>query len=308
MKLTRRGILQFLATRLAPAAVATGVAKASMPIDKPKDTEQKVGLLYDTTICTGCKACVSACTQVNGLTPDTSLSGGIWQMPLDLNAHTKNIIKLYKDPEKNQFSFVKYQCMHCIDPACASGCPFNALEKTEWGAVTWNSYKCIGCRYCEVSCPFLIPKFEWDKFNPKIVKCELCSHLLKDGRQPGCTQACPTGAVVFGTRDALLKEAKFRITNKPGKYFENRVYGETEGGGTQVLYLSHIDFEKIGLPKLGDKSIPSYATKGHHLVYKFMWAPIALYAFFANAVQKNWKHHQHEMEEYKKETGLEPQL
>jgi Fe-S-cluster-containing dehydrogenase component len=293
---------------LAPAAATVGAARASMPLDKPKDSQEKVAMLYDTTLCTGCKACVSACSSVNGLEPDTSISGGIWQMPLDLNAKTKNIIKLHADKERHEYSFVKYQCMHCLDPACVAGCPFHSLHKSDWGTVQWDPYRCIGCRYCEVACPFLIPKFEWDRFNPKIVKCEFCAHLLKDGRQPGCTQACPTGAVVFGTRGRLLQEAKSRIAARPGKYFENRVYGEKEAGGTQVFYLSHVDFEKIGLPKLGEGSIPAYATKWHHLLYKFMWAPLALYAFFASSVKKNWKHHQQEMEEYEKETGLKPQL
>ena len=62
---------------------------------------------------------MSACTTANGLIPDTTLSGGIWQMPTDLNPQTKNIILLAKDGDKH--SFVKRQCMHCVDPACVSG-------------------------------------------------------------------------------------------------------------------------------------------------------------------------------------------
>jgi Fe-S-cluster-containing dehydrogenase component len=86
------------------------------------------------------------------------------------------------------------QCMHCLDPACVSGCPFHALYKGKWGVVEWDGSLCIGCRYCEVACPFDVPKFEWDKFNPEIVKCELCRHRLEEETvEPGCTEACPTG-------------------------------------------------------------------------------------------------------------------
>jgi nitrate reductase beta subunit len=105
---------------------------------------------------------------------DTLLSGGIWDMPTGLNAQTKNIIELYQDPKSDEFAFVKKQCMHCLDPACVTGCPFGSLKKVDFGAVTWNSSLCIGCRYCEVACPFEVPQFQWEAWNPKIVKCEFC--------------------------------------------------------------------------------------------------------------------------------------
>ena len=51
------------------------------------------------------------------------------QAPSDLNDLTRNIIKLYKPEDGSPSSFVKRQCMHCLDPACAAGCPFQALHK-----------------------------------------------------------------------------------------------------------------------------------------------------------------------------------
>jgi len=118
-----------------------------------------VAMLFDSTVCTGCKACMPACNEANGLPTDTSLSGGIWDMPMGLNAKTKNIIELYQDPQSDEFAFVKKQCMHCLDPACVTGCPFGSLVKRDLGAVTWDSSLCIGCRYCEVACPFEVPNF-----------------------------------------------------------------------------------------------------------------------------------------------------
>jgi len=289
-------------TGLAVAATA-GPVEARTP---PKVPDDAVGMLYDTTLCIGCKACVAACTKANDLIPDTALSGGLWQMPTSLNSKTKNIIKLYQG--ESEWSFVKQQCMHCLDPACVSGCPLQALTKGDKGIVMWNPKQCIGCRYCEVVCPFKIPKFEWEKFNPKIVKCQMCDHRLDEFSQPACTEVCPTGAVTFGQRKKLLKEAKNRIAEKPGAYHEDRVYGEKDGGGTQVLYLSHVPFSAIGLPTLPDTSLPSYGAKVHRLMSKWMLLPIMLYVFFVTLVRRNWKEHDEEAMQAEAEQGLRDQL
>jgi Fe-S-cluster-containing dehydrogenase component len=230
-------------------------------------------------------------------------------MPLDLNAKTKNIIKVYEDPQGPGFAFVKRQCMHCLDPACVTGCPFGALEKSRWGAVTWDSVRCIGCRYCEVACPFSVPKFEWDRWNPKIVKCEFCfDQRLTRNQQPACTAVCPTGAVTFGKRVDLLARAKERIAVAPGKYFEDRVYGEHEAGGTQVLYLSKVAFDKIGLPKLGSTSLGYYATKVTSVIYKWLAGPLLVAGVLGAVIKRNWDRHEAERPEREKRTGLEDQL
>jgi len=128
----------------AMAAPAAALEHPAHPVAAP-DT---VAMLYDNTICTGCRACMPACNEANGLPADTSLSPGILDAPSDLNSKTKNIIKLYEgDSGAPGFAFVKRQCMHCLDPACVAGCPFGALEKNQWGAVTWNPSRCVGCRY-----------------------------------------------------------------------------------------------------------------------------------------------------------------
>lgn len=291
-------------TVAAGAVMASGSEHPAHPVAPP----DAVGMLYDNNLCTGCQACVPACKEANGLLPDTTLSGGLWDMSMDLSARTKNVIKLYQEDEGPGFAFVKRQCMHCLDPACVTGCPFGALEKGQWGAVTWNSTLCIGCRYCEVSCPFEVPKFEWSSWNPKIVKCEFCYHRLKDDQQPACTAVCPTGAVIFGKRADLLAKAKERIAASPGKYFEDRVYGEHEAGGTQVLYLSKVAFDKIGLPKLGSTSIGHYATKVTSVIYKWLSGPMVVAGVLGLIIKRNWKVHEAERVEREKATGLLDQL
>jgi hypothetical protein len=113
--------------------------------------------------------------------------------------------------------------------------------------------------------------------------------------------------VIFGPREGLLTEAKDRIAQSPGKYIENRVYGEHEAGGTQVLYLSHVPFEDLGLPNLGTAPIPG-RLKWQKRVYKFLALPLLLYATLAGLMKKNWIDHRKEMVEEEKRTGLRPQL
>lgn len=277
MAISRRLALKALIAG-STAAVSTamgGRAEAAEPT-VPADA---VGLLYDTTLCIGCKACVAACAEANGLEPDTAWSGGLWQAPLDLNAKTKNIIKYYEDDGER--AFVKRQCMHCVDPACVNACMLGALKKDALGIVSYDPSFCIGCRYCEMACPFNVPKFEWaNAFTPKIVKCELCRHRLAEGKEPACTEVCPRDAVIYGTRAELLKEAHRRLEAHPKRYVP-KVYGESEAGGTQVLYLSHVPFERIELPAYGSESVPSTQRTLQHGIYQGFIAPIALYGALA---------------------------
>lgn len=311
MSMDRRQALKSLGqVTVGTAALSGGVARAGdVKRPFPDPSPKAVGMLYDATQCIGCKACVTACSDANGLVPDTALSGGLWQMPLDLNAQTANIIKLYEDGETGEHSFVKRQCMHCVDPACVAGCPFSALTKNpETGIVEWNAAQCIGCRYCEVACPFEVPKFEWENFNPRIVKCQLCSHRLEEDEEPACCEVCPTDAVIFGNREELLGEAKRRIAAHPERYHEQRVYGEEDGGGTQVLYLSHVPFTALGLPELPRESIAYYGTWVHSVLYKWLLLPLILYAVIAGVLRKRWRDHEKEARDAARETGLPQQI
>jgi Fe-S-cluster-containing dehydrogenase component len=307
--ITRRDVLKTLTTGTAAMAAAgtvlSGVTHAEEQATAPPAA---LGMLYDATKCIGCQSCVAACAEANQLEPDTRLDP-IHQAPRDLNYTTKNIIKLYKPADGKSYSYVKQQCVHCVDPACVAGCMFKGLKKDpKTGIVTWNSKLCVGCRYCEISCPYHIPKFQWEGFNPKIVKCELCKERLAVGQQPACTSVCPAKAVIFGFRSDLLAEAKNRIKQNPGKYHQDRVFGEREGGGTQVLYLSHVPFENLGLPQLPDESVPSKYLKWQKRVYSYLAVPVVLYASMVGVIRSNWKdHHDHAREEEKK-TGLRAQL
>jgi Fe-S-cluster-containing dehydrogenase component len=248
--------------------------------------DQALGLLYDSTKCIGCKACVAGCKQANDRPPEHTSPDGLWDDPIDLSADTWNIIKMHREGDK--FWFIKRQCMHCVDPACVSACPVGALQKQpDTGIVTYNKGACIGCRYCQVACPFLIPKFEWNKPFPVIAKCNLClTSRLEKGGEPGCTTACPTGAVIFGKTRDLLAEARGRIKGEPGRYVDH-IYGETEAGGTQVLYLSAIPFETLGLPALGPDSPAAFSEGIQHGIYKYMAAPVVVFGALSYLTWRN---------------------
>jgi Fe-S-cluster-containing dehydrogenase component len=313
MAITRREALQRLTTgtvSVVATGAATGVALSGVAQSEEQSgpSMEALGLLYDATRCVGCQSCVAACAQANNLEPDKKLSG-LHQIAYDLNSTTKNIIKLYRPADGKSYSYVKQQCMHCIDPACVAGCMFKGLKKDpKTGVVTWNAKVCVGCRYCEIACPYHIPKFQWEGYNPKIVKCELCKERLAKGQQPACSTVCPVHAVIFGKRSELLAEAKRRIKENPGKYFQDRVYGEHEAGGTQCLYLSHVPFSNLGLPDLPEESVPQKYLKWQKRVYSYLAVPAVLYASVVGVIHSSWKDHQEHVQEEEKETGLRPQL
>jgi ferredoxin len=161
-----------------------------------------------------------------------------------------------------------------------------ALKKREKGIVSYDPSLCIGCRYCQMACPFGVPKFEWAKAAPKIVKCELCRHRLVKGQLPACVEVCPRKAVIYGTRAELLEEAHRRLAEHPDRYVP-KVYGEHDGGGTQVLYLAHVDFAKLGLPDLGTEPVAKTQRAIQHGIYKGFVAPVALYALLGAVMLRN---------------------
>lgn len=211
-------------------------------------SEDAYGILYDAKACIGCRECESACKGRRDIPT-------INEPKLDADNWT--IIKLYQE-ENNQniYSFIKRNCMHCIDPACVSACPVGAMQKTSDGPVIYDESICIGCRYCMAACPFDIPKYEWEKVFPRIQKCDMCADRIAEGNEPACVESCKIGALKFGKRSDLLAEAHERIESDPVNYVD-KVYGENEVGGTSVLIISKVTHDKLGLPVLTSSSLPS---------------------------------------------------
>jgi formate dehydrogenase iron-sulfur subunit len=204
-------------------------------------------VLIDLTRCTGCRGCQVACKEWNErATRKTDLAGDFTN-PKELSSDCYTRVRFIESEKSGQpvWSFVKDQCLHCKDPACASACPVGALTKTKEGPVSYNYDKCIGCRYCMVACPFSAPKYEWEQVLPWVQKCSFCAERIKDGLEPACVKTCPTGTLFYGEGDAVLAEAQGRLKKNPGKYVDH-IYGKDEAGGTSWMYISGVPFKELG--------------------------------------------------------------
>ena len=311
-KINRR---DFLKGALASSVALTVMKSAEARIRE--EAKDYVGYLYDATNCKGCKACVNACIEVNVLPKELGINikkdytqpkSGSGNDVECLDYEEINSLKKFGDapdldgaraltqikayiPE----SYVKEQCMHCLNPSCVSACPVSAMLKEEKTGIVYNDPdKCIGCRACMIACPFDAIRFEWNKTFPKIKKCEMCRDTnLKTNGIPACVDACPNDALVFGKRENLIKEAHRRINKYPDKYI-HKVYGEKDGGGTSVLLLAGVEFEKLGLPKNLKDYSPAEDSEYVQTIYKWMLAPIVAYGAITYIVNKNKKKHEEE--------------
>ncbi len=224
---------------LSSTALTTGRLKA----EENKPTEDLHGILIDTTSCVGCQTCEELCAEAHGL-PSPATNPDIFDKNRQTSLEKWSIIRGYETNGRDDI-FVKIQCMHCNQPACAAACPTKAMLKTEQGPVIWRGNKCMGCRFCMISCPFDVPKFEYDSHNPKIQKCNMCWDRLQKGEKPICVENCPGEALIYGKRIDLIEEARKRIYNNPDDYTHS-IYGELEVGGTGYLYLASVPFDKLG--------------------------------------------------------------
>ena len=240
MKIDRRNFFKTIAV----TGVTLGIGKKLNAAEKKINDKEFYAILYDSTLCGGCQGCEFACAFEHGL-PDPDMEDvPIVGIKRKTTENRRTVINAFETSKGEVY--VKNQCMQCNQPACASACLTEAMKKTETGPVTWDEKKCMGCRYCMVSCPFDMPKFEYHSPNPKIQKCNMCFEKLAEGELPACVENCPAEALMFGTRREMIAEARKRINSFPDQYYDG-IYGEHEAGGTGYLYLSPVPFEEIGL-------------------------------------------------------------
>ncbi|NQU86326.1 MAG: 4Fe-4S binding protein [Mariniphaga sp.] len=253
MSINRRNFFKVLGATGATLAIG----KKAQAAKKNEDQVEFYGILYDSTRCVGCQSCEFACAEANNLPePEDYPEVGVIRKT---NESRRTVVNAFETSKGEVY--IKRQCMHCNSPACAAACLTQAMHKTDNGPVVWIGDKCMGCRYCMVSCPFDMPKFEYLSPNPKIVKCDMCFNRQQEEKQPACVENCPAEALMFGTRRELLKEAQKRIVENPDLYVDH-IYGETEAGGTAFLYLSPVPFDELGFNTNIQQSSYPELTKG----------------------------------------------
>ncbi len=242
------------------------------------------GVLVDITRCVGCRSCEQACNEINEDLPrkspetfkDTSVQEKRRRM--DYSAYT--VVNRYENRNNPGMPvYAKFQCMHCLYPACESACIVGAFERQANGAVIYDAWKCIGCRYCMAACPFQVPAYEFSNvLTPQVRKCTFCFETrLTQGGMPACVQSCPMEVMTFGKRNSLIKIARERIKKYPARYV-NHIYGENEVGGTTWMYISSVPFQDIDLPHLGYHPAPGYTEPIQHAIFKWFLPPAAVFA------------------------------
>lgn len=286
MKLSRRALL---GSGLSLAAGRQAAGWSSEQERQSFTSPDHVGVLVDTTLCIGCRKCEEACNRRNRLprTAEAFSDRYVFNNFRRPSANAFTVVNRFEgSPSSGQeeitHTYVKVQCMHCLYPSCVSACIVGALTRAGDGAVVYNPSICIGCRYCQISCPFEIPAYEFHvALTPRVRKCELCSDPARGkGADPACAAACPTEALVFGRRADLVAMAKERIKRRPERYVDH-IYGENEVGGTSWLYLVGRPVEEIGLLELPDIPPPQRTEAIQHGIFNYGIIPIAFYGLLS---------------------------
>lgn len=201
-----------------------------------------VAKLIDVTRCIGCKACQTACMEWNDLRDEVGITTGVYDNPRDLTEHSWTVMRFaeYENPDGNlEWLIRKDGCMHCENPGCLKACPSpGAIVQYTNGIVDFHEENCIGCGYCIAGCPFNIPRVS--KKDRRVYKCTLCSDRVAVGQEPACVHTCPTGAIMFGTKEDMKAQAATRVEDLKKRGFEHAGLYDPQGvEGTHVMYVLH---------------------------------------------------------------------
>ena len=216
---------------------------ATAEVPQPERQLEKVAKLIDVSKCIGCKACQSACIEWNDTSPEVETNVGVYENPHDLTPNMFTLMRFseWENPETNQLEWLirKDGCMHCAEPGCLKACPApGAIVQYSNGIVDFVHENCIGCGYCLTGCPFNIPRIS--QVDHKSYKCTLCSDRVAVGQGPACAKACPTQAIVFGTKDDMIAHANERVEDLKSRGYDNAgIYDPAGVGGTHVIYVLH---------------------------------------------------------------------
>lgn len=219
------------------------IRRSASTITPPATRQTEVAKLIDTSKCIGCKACQVACLEWSEMREEVGINHGLYDNPPDLTPSMFTVMRFseWVNPDSQNLEWLirKDGCMHCEDPGCLKACPApGAIVQYSNGIVDFVHENCIGCGYCIRGCPFNIPRIS--KVDHKAYKCTLCSDRVAVGQGPACAKACPTHAIVFGTKEEMKKHAEGRIADLKQRGFANAgLYDPPGVSGTHVMYVLH---------------------------------------------------------------------
>lgn len=242
MKLSRRELLK--ATGATAGLALFLPSKLTTPVvENSPENLSDIAMLIDVSRCIGCWWCYAACKNYNNLPEEIQPE---IDDPPELAEDTWTTLYTFQDKD-GEWNSRKHACMHCKEASCELVCPTGAISHNG-AAVVIDQEWCIGCGYCVQACPFGVP--HKDEHTGTARKCGFCTERIENGDIPACADACPTGAIEFGTHDSLLEEAKARVNAlKDSGYSNANLYGEIESGGLHVMYVLTDTPPKQGLPE-----------------------------------------------------------
>jgi formate dehydrogenase iron-sulfur subunit len=248
-----------------------------------------VAKLIDASKCIGCKACQTACMEWNDIRDEVGVTSGVYDNPIDLTPKSWTVMRFAEHEKEDgnlEWLIRKDGCMHCEDPGCLKACPApGAIVQYANGIVDFHQEHCIGCGYCVAGCPFDVPRIS--KQDNRAYKCTLCSDRVAVGQEPACVKTCPTGAIMFGTKEEMKTHAAERIEDLKERGYENAgLYDPAGVGGTHVMYVLH----HADRPSLysGLRDNPSISPMVG--LWKGLTKPLALVGIAAAAVA-GWFHY-----------------
>ena len=251
------------------AAGALGVSRLPLPATVKGADPKELATLVDIRKCIGCEACVEACQEVNAhkfpepqkpfpkmyptsrvKVADWSDRRGVTDRLTPYNWLTIQEATVTVDGEEMTYTMPR-RCMHCQNPPCADLCPFGAARKMKNGITRIDPHVCLGGSKCKVVCPWHIPERQTGvgiyrnvlpnfAGNGAMFKCDRCYDRIQEGKLPACIEVCPENVQKIGPRDAIIQEAH-AIAKEIGGF----IYGETENGGTNTIYVSPVPFEDL---------------------------------------------------------------
>ena len=223
-----------------------------------KNAEEDVlfGYAFNISKCQGYMNCVSACVEENNQDRKSQKQYiRIHEMKdgEGFNFNTADDNYYHEVPAEGHF-YMGTQCFHCDNPPCVEVCPVKATWREDDGIVVVDYDWCVGCRYCMAACPYDGRRFNWTKpevpeeeinknqhylgnrMRKKGVmeKCTFCIQRSRQGQNPACVEACPTGARIFGNLLDPSSTIRWVLENK-------KVFRLKEDLGTEPKFWYFMD-------------------------------------------------------------------